>query len=384
MDDNKDIEAGQTAQPAPETTDRNEEAPPTSGAAVPPMPAAPISSEREVGQTADPLDSETANRREQTPPEIAARVLPDQEEAVSLQSVFTRPTLNRRYLLAIPMAVAVLVIIIVSPGTLHMLQPLLKSLNEGVINGAEYFSVGSALVGGLIMLLLAFSFLPDYDRTRLAIMLEMSGACIGWILGMFLSPKSASEQQTFLSAKTALVGIISGYVLSKMQTALDKAVADGKILNLNSLSLALVFFVPLMLSTAAVYNVRAYQDLNVKITVGKGDIQTKTDGTITEYSIQLSKKSQFVAEARFPTNTAVAWSLDPPDGHGSINSNTGEYTAPSEMPGDARVDIVATSLGDKTKVSRLPLLLTKAEQLPGGPAPNATAPQTAPVPAKKP
>jgi hypothetical protein len=288
--------------------------------------------------------------------------------------MFRRPSFNKKYLLSIPVGVAFLVLIIISPGTVHLLQPLLKSLNEGVINGAEYFSVGSALVGGFIMLLLALSFLPDYDRTRIAVMLEMFGAGIGWILGMFLSPKSASEQQTFLSAKTALVGIISGYALSKIQTAFDKAIADGRLLNLNNLSLALVFFVPLMLSTAAVYNVRAYQDLNVKISVGAGDIQIKTDGAVTEYSIQTSKKSQFVAEARFPTNTAVIWSLDPADGHGSINPNTGEYSAPTQMPDDPKLDIVATSLGDKTKVSRLPLTLISQKAAAGVGTPPAKQP----------
>jgi hypothetical protein len=154
-------------------------------------------------------------------------------------------------------------------GTLDAIRKLGGSLNGFSLNGAEYFSVGFAMVGGFIMLLLALSFLPDYNRARLALMLEIAGAGVGWILGTFFSPTSQTEQQTFLSAKTALVGVISGYALSKLQTLFDKAVADGKILNLNVFIYGLIFFVPLTLTTTAVYNVRAYQDQTASVITSK-------------------------------------------------------------------------------------------------------------------
>jgi small basic protein len=86
------------------------------------------------------------------------------------------------------------------------------------VNTAEYFSTIFAIVGGLILLLLGFSFWPDFDRIRTAMLVEVSGACVGWVLGMFFSPTSPNEQQTFVNAKTALVGIVSGYILSKLQS----------------------------------------------------------------------------------------------------------------------------------------------------------------------
>jgi hypothetical protein len=275
----------------------------------------------------------------------------------------TRSAAPRKiFLYAIPVGVAILLLLLVRATTLDAIKKLSGLLPNFSVTGAEYFSLGFALVGGFVMLLLALSFLPDYDRARLALMLEISGAGVGWILGTFFSPTSQSEQQTFLNAKTAIVGVVSGYVLSKLQTIFDKAVADGKILNQTFFIYGLIFFVPLTLTTTAVYNVRAYQDQTVKITSGKGsELGTTTDKDgKTESTIVLGKSALFVAEARFATNTAVVWSTDPPDAaHGKIDPNTGEYTAPSEMPDDSDVAIVAMSLGDKTKVNRLTIHLQK-------------------------
>jgi hypothetical protein len=153
--------------------------------------------------------------------------------------------------------------LIFNPYTLPFLH---RSLPDFSLNSAEYFSAGFAIMGGLIMLLVAFSFFPDFDRTRLALMLEMAGAGTGWLLGMFFSPTGPTEQQTFMNAKTALVGIVSGYLLSKLQTALDRAIKEGKVFNSNWLVLALIFLIPLMLTTAVVYTEREYKDQANQIT----------------------------------------------------------------------------------------------------------------------
>jgi hypothetical protein len=254
----------------------------------------------------------------------------------------------------------ILIVIAIGLIVIFTAQPLIRQLlpPEDSLTSAEYFSGAFAVLGGIIMFLLAFSLFPDLDRTRLALMLEMAGAGMGWILGMFFSPESQAEQQTFTTAKGAVVGLLSGYLLSKLQTAFDKAIRDGKLLNMNVLLFSLTFFIPMLITTAVVYSQRAYKDLSVKISKGEGQVTTDSsaDGN-TEYKLELSKKQHFIAVARFPTNSAVRWSLDPAKDHGCIEATTGEYSAPAEMPRDRKVDIVATSEGDKTKVGRLSLIL---------------------------
>jgi hypothetical protein len=266
------------------------------------------------------------------------------------------------YLILTVVGVFILGYFVFRSSTLESLKSLGSSLNGFSLNGAEYFSVGFAIMGGTVMLLLALSFFPDYDRVRLTLMLEMSGAVLGWILGMFLTPASQSEQETFLNAKTALVGVVSGYLLSKLQTLFDKMVAENKVLNKNALQYGLSCFVPLILSTAAVYNVRAYQDQRVLITPGaSGDLATITSNGKSEYKLALSKSAAFVAEARFPSNSAVEWSVDPAELHGTIDPHTGEYKAPDQMPNDPIATVVAISLGDKTKIGRFPITLVRTE-----------------------
>lgn len=311
----------------------------------------------------------------------------DSEDSSSPFSMFSKVNRNpKMLLLAIPLVAVLFVFYLLRTDTLEAIKSIGGSLNGFSLNGAEYFSAAFAILGASTMLLIALSFFPDYDRARLAVMLQMAGYALGWILGMFFSPTSQSEQQTFFTAKTALIGVASGYLLSKFQTIFDKAVAEGKVLNTQVLGFVLMFFIPLIITTAAVYNVRAYKDLSVKIMPSTGDIQTKTENGTNQYSIALGKSAHFVAEARFPTNSAVVWSVDPSDGHGTIDQYSGIFKAPDQMPSDPQVDIVAMSLSDKTKVDRLPVRVVKDQttptsNTPSQPKPSAPADATS-TPAK--
>lgn len=236
-------------------------------------------------------------------------------------------------------------------------------LKKWQITPEQFVSSAFGVLCGAMMLILALSFAPDYSQVRIALILEVAGACLGWVLGMFFSPTSPGEQQTFLNAKTALVGILSGYLLSKLQSLFDAALKDGKILNQRFLLLALIFFSPMIFTAAAVYSNRAYPQLAVLVSGKLNDSLWVADTGTGKYQLPLSqKKVNFEAEARFSANTAVVWSMipvdpkaadprdDPKPPHGSIDPNTGVYTPPTTMPDDPHVEIFATSLEDRTKV----------------------------------
>jgi hypothetical protein len=261
-------------------------------------------------------------------------------------------------------------------------------LKKWQITPEQFVSSAFGVLCGAMMLILALSFAPDYSQVRIALILEVAGACLGWVLGMFFSPTSPGEQQTFLNAKTALVGILSGYLLSKLQSTFDAALKDGKILNQRFLLLALIFLSPMIFTAAAVYSNRAYPQQAVLVSGKLNGSQWAPDTATAKYQLPLSqKKVNFEAEARFSANTAVVWSMIPfeagavdPKGeahpaHGSIDPNTGVYLPPTTMPSDPHVEVFATSLEDRTKVGEFEF------DLKGPSAPDAEAPKQAPEPA---
>jgi hypothetical protein len=268
------------------------------------------------------------------------------------------------------LATAVIFIIL---GIIVALNPVYiqGDLNKWQIAPLQFVSSAFGVLCGAMMLILALSFAPDYSQVRIALILEVAGACLGWVLGMFFSPTSPGEQQTFLNAKTALVGILSGYVLSKLQSLFDTALKDGKILTQRFMVLGLIFFSSMTFTAAAVYSNRAYPELEVVISGKLNGNPWTADPTTAKYQLQLSQRQvAFEAEARFSANTAVIWSMIPADAkpadakddwkpaHGSIDPTTGLYTTPPTMPDNPHIEIFATSLEDRTKVGEFDFDLT--------------------------
>src|ERR1700728_3775027 len=78
--------------------------------------------------------------------------------------------------------VVILVVLVIGLIVIFTAQTTIRQLlpSDDSLTSAEYFSGAFAIFGGIIMFLLAFSLFPDLDRTRLALMLEMAGAGLGW------------------------------------------------------------------------------------------------------------------------------------------------------------------------------------------------------------
>lgn len=80
---------------------------------------------------------------------------------------------------------------------------------------------------------------------------------------------------------------------------------------------------------------------------------TVTPSTATVYG---GGMQAFSANVIYTTNTAVAWSLNPPTGAGTINSS-GVYTAPAVVGTSQMVTVTATSQADTTKSSSATITL---------------------------
>jgi hypothetical protein len=195
----------------------------------------------------------------------------------------------------------------------------------------------------------------DVSLSRILVLSGISGATLGWALGMYFSPESSPESQAFAGIKTAAVGVLSGYVLSKLQRIFDKYIDKADSPSDSFILAATYFCLGLLLAGVAVYNVRAYKELKVVITQSDLDRNAVAkDGQIERLLIPAKSGTaiRFRAEARFPDDSSVTWSVDPQN-IGEIKPD-GTYTPPSEVPKDnPRLAIVATSNADPRISDRL-------------------------------
>lgn len=76
----------------------------------------------------------------------------------------------------------------------------------------------------------------------------------------------------------------------------------------------------------------------------------------TSASVQLGRTQTFTANVSNATNTTVSWSIV--TGGGSINSSTGVYTAPANMPASSSVTIRATALANNTSSATASITIT--------------------------
>jgi hypothetical protein len=98
--------------------------------------------------------------------------------------------------------------------------------------------------------------------------------------------------------------------------------------------LTLAFSIPMLLTTAVVYNQREYytgRNLSVKISTANDDIRTATINGRIEYQLELSKNEQFFAQTIAPANY-LSWSVDTSRLQGS---SPGEVA--SSVPGNAQL-----------------------------------------------
>ena len=121
---------------------------------------------------------------------------------------------------------------------------------------AMFFSTFWGLSLAALLLTLIF-FLPEVDKP-MAVLDALAGAVFGWFLGIYLSPHSKEEREAFTGYKSALVGLLSGVVLTKAQTLLGQRYASAKDIHLKDAEYFLIFWVSVGVCAATIYNARAY------------------------------------------------------------------------------------------------------------------------------
>jgi hypothetical protein len=243
-------------------------------------------------------------------------------------------------------------------------------------NASQVFSTFWSLVGGIMILLIIFHFEAIESKPR-AVLIALMGAGLGWLIGMYISPRSTLEQQEFAAYKGALVGILSGYVLGKVQSFINDKFKSPEDFTVRRQAYTAVFVVSALLTIGAIYNVRAYGVNYVKVSIKdfsklKTSTNPKNPNEPDEDKDVLLKCDGsdpaivFVAESTLSDDSSVTWEAVSSDsidakkvGGNFANSQVGLFKPNDDGKCEGTTYILARSNSDPTISGRYTLKTKK-------------------------
>lgn len=112
------------------------------------------------------------------------------------------------------------------------------------------------ILGSIILVCAVWaSYHLDSDSTEryFTMLLVPAGGLLGWVLGIFLSPRGASQQQQFQTLGRAIGTFVSGFLLAKLGPIFDKALASDHAWTLKDGIRVLLFFISFCLGLLFVF-----------------------------------------------------------------------------------------------------------------------------------
>ena len=199
------------------------------------------------------------------------------------------------------------------------------------------------VIAVLLLECICFSQNPSDVLPVRCILAGLLGVCTGWIVGIWITPLSRSESTTFGKYWTA-IGVGSGFTL---KWAIDQVREPNHLAWLRANWLvAVVFAIAGLMTLAAAYNARAYNnslDVFLRDEPGNEDVTAKDPVTI-----RTSGKASFYACVSGPSDPDCRWIVVPDNpgdvGFGSVDEH-GLFTA-GTIQGEGR--IIAFNLEDPT------------------------------------
>lgn len=199
---------------------------------------------------------------------------------------------------------------------------------------------------GALLLVHAILYSTRAQAQVFAELAALAGSSVGWLIGMWLSPMGTTESTKFTKYWTA-IGVGSGFTL---KWAIDH-VAQYRGWIADHAFISVLFAVALIVTTAAVYNSRAYTDAVVIAPRKPLPSTTETDGD----AIKVTAGSSVALYAAVSgTNDPLAkWDVFPPS-LGAVTQD-GLFTA-AGAPGSGRV--TAFNIEDPSLSCALPIEVT--------------------------
>jgi len=251
---------------------------------------------------------------------------------------------------------------------------VIAAIAAGLGASTKLHLIGSALWPSLWTIVLGVAVIAILIKTSGSwaaflnyFLFALCGGTLGWIVGILASPANAQEERVFGDYKTAIVGFLSGFALTKIND-LWKVVTSGTpplLLNPEVLNRLLLFSGMFLLLVAQQYNVRQSAEGAVIVSASVAPpsaLVNQTQGTI---SVKPGAKLTLKGAAAYQ-EMDVDWSLTD-DGSALSKAVTldkdvltipqaGDPLLKDVKKGDT-VTLVATSRWNRSKTSKLEVIL---------------------------
>jgi hypothetical protein len=252
---------------------------------------------------------------------------------------------------------------------------VIAAIATGLGAGAKLHLIGSALWPSLWTVVLCVAVIAILIKTAGSwatflnyFLFALCGGTLGWIVGILASPATADEARVFGEYKTAIVGFLSGFAISKIND-LWKMLSSGTpplLLNPAVLNRLLLFSGMFLLLVAQQYNVRQSAAGAVIVSASVEPANALVDRTLGTISVKPAAKVILKGAAAFE-EMDVDWSLTQ-DGSAFSKAVTldkdvltipgvGDPALKDVKKGDT-VALVATSRWNRSKTGTLQVILT--------------------------
>jgi hypothetical protein len=116
------------------------------------------------------------------------------------------------------------------------------------------------LLGGLAWIARILSGAGNGDERAFALtlLLAATGGMLGWLLGFLASPYTATEGQRFSALARTAWAFVGGFLLSKLDPALNRLLSGDTLMDPLQGGRALIFLVVLIAAALDAYMVRSY------------------------------------------------------------------------------------------------------------------------------
>ena len=251
---------------------------------------------------------------------------------------------------------------------------VIAAIAAGIAGGPKLHIIGSALWPSLWTIVLGVAVVAILIKTSGSwaaflnyFLFALCGGTLGWIVGILASPATAQEERVFGDYKTAIVGFLSGFALTKVND-LWKLLSSGTpplLLNPAVLNRLLLFSGMFLLLVAQQYNVRQSAEGAVIVSASVApatSLVAQTQGTI---SVKPGAKVTLKGAAAFQ-DMDVDWSLTQ-DGSAfskAVTLDKDVLTIPDagdpalkDVKNGDKVSLVATSRWNRSKTGTLEVIL---------------------------